>query len=111
MPRRTRIKTKPNSSFTPKPLIITFLTTTLLLLVTFSSPTSLETIPLFFALLFITLSFALSIFIKDTRRTLTFAFALCFFLVLRYFDLGNALNLLLLIGAIAAFEYFLSNHK
>jgi len=107
---KPRIKTISHQSVNLKPFILVLLLTTIFLLVSYTSPSATGALPLLFILIFFTGFTILSTVIKNVRRILTFSFFFCFFLVLRYFDLGNILNLLLLVGTAIAFEFFLSNH-
>jgi len=108
---KPRTKITPHSSVNPKPFILVFLLTTIFFLISYVSPPTPGALPLLFTLIFFTSFVILSTVIKNIRRLFTFSFFICFFLILRYFDLGNILNLLLMVGTIVAFELFLSNHS
>lgn len=108
---KPRTKATPHPSVNLKPTVLVLLSTSIFLLVSYVNPSAPGAIPLFFTLIFLAIFVILSTVMKNVRRILTFSFFVCFFLVLRYFDLGNILNLLLLVGTIIAFEFFLSNHS
>jgi hypothetical protein len=72
----------------------------------FIDPHTFGILPLFFVLVFIALLFSFSIILSHTRRGFLTAFGLTLFLILRYFGVGNILNLLLISGIIIAIELY-----
>lgn len=65
-------------------------------------------IPVFFLILFFALFFTLSIVFINSRRGFFASLGLTLFAVLRYFGVGNILNLLLIIGVFTTIEIYLS---
>lgn len=71
-------------------------------------PKAFGVLPAFFTILFLALLFTLSVLLTNTRRGFMSSAAITLILLLRYFHIGNVINILLLIGAFIAFEYYLS---
>jgi len=65
-------------------------------------------IPLFFILCFFTLWFTGSIILANSRSGLVIASATVFFLLLRYFGIGNIINLFIIAGLAITTEVYLS---
>jgi len=63
----------------------------------------------FFLLFFPTCFFTLAIVLANTRKGLLVTIGLTGFLVLRVYQLGNLLNLLLLVGMVVAVERYLES--
>ncbi|OGM15847.1 hypothetical protein A2V56_05440 [Candidatus Woesebacteria bacterium RBG_19FT_COMBO_42_9] len=104
--RQKEVKLRKN--FFPTLLITIVLWTLLAGLIYFVDPFALGAIPAFFILVFLALLFTFSFLFVSTRRGVIFAVAITIFLILRYFGVGNVLNLLLIIGVLIALEiYFL----
>lgn len=63
----------------------------------------------FLVLSFLALLFAGSLLFANTRRGFLLSLLIIIFMVLRYWEIGNYLNLLLLGGIFLSLEYYLSN--
>jgi hypothetical protein len=72
----------------------------------FIGPDSTLAVVGFFLFLFITAVFTFSALFINTRRGILLSLGVTFFLVLRYFGLGNILNLVLLGGIILSYEIY-----
>ena len=79
-------------------------------LVYFIDPQALGVIPLFFVIVFFALLLTLSILIANTTRGLITSTVIIMFLVLRYFGVGNILNLLLLAGIAIAIDLYFARY-
>lgn len=77
------------------------------IIIFFVDPATFFVVPLFFLLIFFATLFTLSIALASSRHGLLLASGLTMFLILRYFSLGNLLNLILLAGIIISLEYYL----
>lgn len=95
-----------------KPLLSLAVTTILWLsiacVIYFTDPGGFGTVILFILLVFLALLFTFSIISANTRRGLIISTATTGFLVLRYFDVGNVLNLILICGIAIAIDLYLS---
>src|SRR3972149_7139379 len=100
--RQKQVKIRKN--FFPTLLVIIFLWIVLGLIIYFIDPESFGAIPLFFLILFFSLLFTASTLFANTRRGLTITSALIFFLILRYFGIGNIVNLILIFGLVIVVE-------
>jgi hypothetical protein len=76
----------------------------------FTDPSGFGTVVLFLVLVCLALLFTFSIISENTRRGLIISTALTGFLVLRYFGIGNILNLILVCGIAIAVDYYLSDN-
>jgi len=94
--RQKKVKLRKNFFITF--LITIFLWTSTAGLIYFVEPTSFGALPLFFFIVFLTLTFTLSIIFTNTRRGVLLSLIIVFYLLLRYLSVGNVLNLLLLTG-------------
>lgn len=66
--------------------------------------------PLIFLIVtFLAILFTFSLIFANTRRGLLVAIGTVSFMTLRYFGIGNYLNLLLIAGILLSVEYYLSN--
>jgi hypothetical protein len=107
--RLTAIKRQKN--FFPALIITILLWFSLVCIILFASPTEPGLLELFFANLFLVLMFTFSLMLGNTRRGLITSLSLTVFAGLRYFGIGNVFNLILILGAAIAFEfYFTKNH-
>jgi hypothetical protein len=95
-------------SFWPTLILTGFLGIILAGLVYFTDPNSSWTVPVFFVLLFLTLFFGFCLIFVNSRRSLLITSTLITFLVLRYFGVGNILNLLLILGLTVSIEVYCS---
>lgn len=66
---------------------------------------------LFFLPLFLALFFTLSVVFANTRRGFLSSLNIIFFLILRLHELGNLLNLFLLIGLTFALDYYFTEKR
>lgn len=76
------------------------------LMIVFVDPLIYGVIYFFYALVFVTFLFTLANFSQKVKRNLLIASAITIFVILRANNLGNVLNLVLLIGGVVAIEYF-----
>ncbi len=104
--RQELIKRRRN--FFPTLLITIFLWGIIASVVYFIDPQVSGIIPLFFLLIFTTLLFTFSMIFANTRRGFLVALSSTFFLLLRYFGVGNILNLLLIVGVMITVELYSS---
>jgi hypothetical protein len=105
--RKKEVKLRKNFSVT---VLVTVLLWVLLVAAIFlTNPNDFGILPLFFFLVFLTLTFTFSIVFINTRRGLIVSILCVIFLLLRYLDVGNILNLLLLTGVGVAAEFYFSN--
>ena len=104
--RQKKIKYRKN--FFPTLIVIMSLWTLLAGFVYFVEPEAQGAVPLFLALVFLTLILTFSTLFINTRRGTITALGITFFLILRYFGVGNILNFLLLFGVAVATEIFFS---
>ncbi len=95
-------------NFLPTLLITIFLWSGIAGIIYFIDPHTFGILPLFFVLIFIALLFSFSIIFSHTRRGFLTAFGLTIFLILRYFGVGNILNLLLISGILISLELYFS---
>lgn len=102
--RRENIKRRKN--FLPTLLLTIFAWIVTLLIIFFLKPTSALIICLFFLAVFLTLFLTLSIIVSDTKKGAIISGGLFLFLVLRFFGVGNFLNLILIAGLSIALYTF-----
>jgi hypothetical protein len=65
-------------------------------------------VQLFFVSIFLSLFFTLSLLFSNRRRVFTLTLSIIFFLILRYFGIGNIINILLIIGLTITTEVYFS---
>lgn len=107
MKERRRKLIKDRKNFLPGLLLTLSLWLSLAGMIYLTDPDVSWFVLLFFGILFFALLFTFSIILTGAKRGLIAATALIFFLVLRYFGVGNLLNGLLIAGvAIACLIYF-----
>ena len=104
--RQQTVKARRN--FFPTLLVTIFLWISVTYLVYFVDPYSFAAIQIFFFDIFVTLLFTFSLILANTRRGLETAILITVFLILRYFGIGNIVNLLLMTALVATIEYYLS---
>lgn len=75
-------------------------------LVYFVDPDTFFAIPAFFILGFFALLFTFSTLFENSRRGLIVAAAITVFLILRYFGIGNIINLLLVVAIAVTIELY-----
>jgi hypothetical protein len=99
--RQKQVKLRKN--FFPTLLITILLWGFLGGLIYFVDPSSPGAVSTFFILLFLSLLFTFSILWADSLLGTAYSLGFTLFLILRYFGIGNVVNLLLLLGVLAAF--------
>lgn len=104
--RKNQVLSRKN--FMPSLIVLIFLWISLFAIVYFTDPFSFGILPLFFILVFSTLTFTFSLLLASTRRGIVIAAVLTVFLVLRYFGIGNIINFILLASLGATFELYFS---
>jgi len=77
----------------------------------FFTPESLLMIAVFFLLLFLALFFTLSLLFANSRRGFLVAGGIILFLILRWQELGNILNTILLMVTILTLEIYFTKRK
>jgi len=80
-------------------------------LVYFTAPTSNVLLIAFCVLLFIAVFLAAALIFANSRRGLIAAFFVILFLLFRHYQVGNLLNLLLLLAIFIALELYFSQHQ
>lgn len=114
-PRRKIIirkkETKFRRSFLPTFIITVLLWTGAFGIVYFIDPHKKGAIPLFFLVVLFALFFTLSIVFMNSRRGFLASGAVTLFIILRYFGLGNLLNLFLIGGISIALEIYFSKQE
>lgn len=109
MARKKRQKiAKKRKNFLPTLIAIILLWAGAAFMIYFADPDKLLVVPLFFLIFFLALLFTFSTLFANSRRGFLTAFAITFFLLLKYFGVGNLINLLLLAGIIITAELYLS---
>lgn len=102
-------KVKRRKNFFPTLFAILTFWSALGFLIYFVDPFGFAIIPTFFLLLFLALLFTLSTLFINSRRGLIAAVAIVFFAILRFFGIGNIINLLLTLALALAVEYYFSS--
>lgn len=109
--RRRRYPT-PRTKFPVSSIILTLILFLLTLFFIFSvNPATPGAIPVFLIIFFLTLFLTFSLIFRRPRRGLLTSSVIIIFLILRLFDVGNLLNLLLLSGIAFTLEIFFSSHS
>lgn len=91
--------------------LLTFLLWTVWVIFFFFTPPEYFLTPLVFLLIsFLAILFTFALLFANTRRGLLVALGAISFMALRYYEIGNYLNLLLLAGVLLSLEYYLSNN-
>jgi hypothetical protein len=101
-------KTRLRKNFFPTLLVIVTLWSLLGLIIIFTSPYTVGSLILFFIILFAAVLFTFSLVFANTRRGFLIALGIIVFLILRYFGIGNILNLLLIVGALISVDFYLT---
>ena len=83
----------------------------LVLMIFYVNPERPYAIFVFFLLLFITLLFTLALVFGNSRRGLIASVGIMLFLFLSHLGVGTPLNLLLLVGAAVAFEFYFTKNS
>lgn len=105
---------KPRRTLVRKNFLASFFVSLLLwlswLTIFFFVPPEYTALPfVFLVLTFLAVLFTTALVFANTRRGLLIAGGMVVFMVLRYFEIGNYLNLLLLAGLLLSIEYYLSS--
>ncbi|MDO8503706.1 MAG: hypothetical protein Q7S60_03370 [bacterium] len=66
---------------------------------------------LFLAVVFLTILFTGSLIFANTRRGLLLALGILVFMLLNYYNIGNYLNIALLVGILVTLDYYLSHRN
>ena len=103
--RQKEVKLRKN--FFPTLLITLTLWGILAGMVYFVNPFSFAAIPFFFLLTFLALLFTVSTVLANSKQGVIISLAITTFLILRYFGVGNILNLLLIVGVVIAIEIYI----
>lgn len=95
-------------NFFPTLLITVFLWLSLAAIIYFIEPDTFGILPLFFINIFFALLFTFSTIFGHSRRGFIAATCVTLFTLLRYFGIGNVINLLLIAGAGISIEIYFS---
>jgi hypothetical protein len=106
--KRRAQEIKKRKNFLPSFVIAMFLWLAVALIVLFVDPNNKWALESFMITFFFANLLTLSLVFGNTRRGLLAALSVVLFTFLRYLGVGNLLNLLLIIGAALAFEFYLS---
>lgn len=112
--KQKRLKEKKQKSVRKRKNFFLTLVLTLLLwgsltfLVYFIDPEEVGAVPTFFVLLFFAVLFTFSTIFANSRRGFLTAVVITIFAVLRYFGVGNLINLTLVIGLAIVIEIYLT---
>ena len=99
-------------NFLPTFILIVFFWTSLGLMIFFVEPELIKNIIipnfylLFFVNLFLTCFFTLAVLLFNSRRGFLVSLAIVLFLILRLYNLGNLLNVLLIAASVFTLEYY-----
>jgi hypothetical protein len=102
--RQKIIKTRKN--FFPTLVVTLLLWLSLGALIYFVEPDTPGVVPLFFVNAFFALLFSFSTLLGNSRRGLITAIGITTFLILRYFGVGNIINMFLILGATLSIELY-----
>jgi len=106
--KKIKEKRKRRKNFFPTLILIFFSWALVGLIIYFIEPDTFAIVPLFFAVVFFALLFTLATLFSNTKRGLIYCLFLTTFLILRYFGIGNLLNLLLLTGITISIDFYFS---
>ena len=106
--RRIRLQEEQKTKLKWPTLVLTIILWVFnVLIIYFIEPETLGAIPLFFVLVFISSFLTFSVIFKNKIQGAIIAGSIILFLLLRFFGIGNILNLLLIVGIVAAIEIYL----
>lgn len=111
MKNRRLKEVRKRRSFWPTLVLTVLLVGVLAGLIYFVDPGAAGAVPAFFILTFLFLLFGFSLLFANSRRGLLIASDLTILLILRYFGIGNILNLLLILGITASIEAYAHVHS
>jgi len=104
-----REKRRKRKNFFPT-LVVIFITWGLIaFIVYFIEPEAFGAVALFFLTVFFAFLLTFSTLFANTRRGVISAVGLALFLILRFFGVGNILNLLLIAGIAISIDYYLTH--
>jgi hypothetical protein len=106
--RRRKLELKERKNYLPTILIIAGLWFSVILFIFFIDPQASWAIPMFLLLIFASVLFTAAILLANTRRGILLAMAITIVLGLRIVGMATPLNIILLIGALVAFEFYYS---
>lgn len=101
---------KKQRNFFPALILTIFLWFLVLTIIIFTDPKQNGMLEIFFASMYLSLLFTFSLIMGNTRRGVLIAFVITIFFILKYFGIGSFINLFLLIGSAAAFEFFFTKN-
>jgi len=107
--RKRQQRKKYRKNFLPTLIATAVLWVFIALLTYFVDPQTTGAVTLFFALLFTSLLFTLSLLFTNTRRGLIASVAITLFFILKVLGVGHVVNLVLLLGLAVAVEILFSN--
>lgn len=76
----------------------------------FTDPQTPGILPLFLTILFFAIFFTASILLVNRRRGLLIAISSVIFLILRYFGIGNILNLVLIVAIVISLDFYFAKN-
>jgi hypothetical protein len=106
--RRRKLELKERKNYLPTVLITVGLWLSVIAFIFFADPQAMWSIPIFLLLVFSSITFTFSVVLGNTRRGILIAMAITIILGLRIVNMATAINVVLLLGALAAFEFYYS---
>ena len=103
-------KIKRRKNFIPLVFLTIISWTATLYIVFFVDPVERGSLQLFFFSIFFSLLFTFFLIFTNKRRALVLAVSVIFFLILRYFGIGNIINIFLILGLVATAEMYFSKN-
>lgn len=103
-------KIKRRKNFLPSLIVTILFWLATAYMIFFTNPLSHGSVQLFFLSLCLSLFFTTSIIFANTRRAVLFTFSITLFLLLRYFGIGNIINVLLIAGLAITVEIYFSKN-
>jgi len=107
--RKTREREiKKRKNFFPALIFTIVLWSIFMLILLFADPDKKGALELFMTVLFFANFFTFSLLFGNSRRGFVAATGITLYIFLRYLGVGNLLNFILILGAVIAFEFYLS---
>ena len=106
----TRKKIRNRKGYLPSFLTTLFLWFLIFFIIFFIDPATVLIIPVVLLLIFLAIFLTVSISLSNNRVGLITALGIITFAILRYWGIGNAINLLLIIGLSTAAEFYFRNY-
>lgn len=106
--RRRKQELKERKNYLPTVLIVLCLWLAVAIFILLVDPQISWAIPLFLLLIFAAVMLTFAIVFGNTRRGVLLAMGITIFLGLKILNMASPLNTILLIGALAAFEFYYS---